>query len=229
MYGGEKPKDFATAFEHPYKDLLAGNVKFYAALGNHDNPNQRYYKLFNMGGERYYTFKPRDGVRMFALDSTYMSPDQLKWLEKELGNSGSEWKIVFFHHPLYSSGETHGPSMDLRRVLEPLFIKYGVNVVFNGHEHFYERIKPQSGIYYFIEGASGKLRRGNIAKNEETDKGFDQDNSFMLIEIDGDKLSFQTITRKGEVIDSGAIDRPKAKEEKKQEKSSAGQSVSPAG
>ena len=151
------------------------------------------------------------GVRFFALDSNYMDPAQLEWLEKELQASGSEWKICYFHHPLYSSGETHGSAVELRRIIEPLFIKYGVNVVFSGHEHFYERIKPQNGIYYFISGCAGKLRKGDIQKTDLTAKGYDQGNSFMLVEIAGNQFSFQTITRTGETIDSGVINRPQSK------------------
>ena len=115
-------------FEEPYKPLLDAGVKFYAALGNHDNPNERFYKPFNMNGERFYTFKPKPGVRFFALDSNYMDKSQLDWLEKELAASGSDWKIAFFHHPLYSSGGTHGSDSQLREQLEPLFLKYGVDV-----------------------------------------------------------------------------------------------------
>ena len=59
MYGGDSAKDYDKKFEAPYKPLLDAGVKFYAALGNHDDPNQRFYKPFNMNGERYYTFKPR--------------------------------------------------------------------------------------------------------------------------------------------------------------------------
>src|SRR5579862_9273228 len=101
LYGGEKPADFKKKFEDPYKALLDGGVKFYASLGNHDNPNERFYKPFNMDGKRYYTFK-RGDVEFFALDSNYMDPDQLDWLEKELSNSDASWKIAFFHHALYS-------------------------------------------------------------------------------------------------------------------------------
>src|SRR4029453_15588607 len=77
MYGGDKPKDYVNKFEAPYKPLLDGGVKFYATLGNHDNPNQRFNKPFNMGGERYYSFKPslNAGVRFFALDSNYIDKD----------------------------------------------------------------------------------------------------------------------------------------------------------
>jgi len=205
LYGGESVRDFQTKFEEPYKDLLANGVKFYAALGNHDNPKQRFYKPFNMNGQRYYTFKPTDRVRFFVLDSNYMDPEQLAWLERELKASNSAWKICYFHHPLYSSGRRHGSDEDLRAFLEPLLLKYGVKVVLAGHEHFYERLRPQKGIYYFISGGSAKLRRGNIERSDLTVKGFDQDNHFMLMEIDGDTLFYQTISRPGATIDSGIV------------------------
>ena len=97
LYGGDKPKDYEKKFDVPYKALLDSGVKFYASLGNHDNPNERLYKSFNMGGERYYTFKPeRTSARFFALDSNYVDDKQLQWLDKELAASGSDWKICFF-------------------------------------------------------------------------------------------------------------------------------------
>ena len=116
-----------------------------------------------MNGERFYTFT-KGNARFFVLDSNYMDQAQLKWLEDGLSKANDRWKIAYFHHPLYSSGEKHGSEVDLRTQVEPLFIKYGVDVVFAGHEHFYERIKPQNGIYYFIEGGSAKLRKGDIRK-----------------------------------------------------------------
>jgi 3',5'-cyclic AMP phosphodiesterase CpdA len=212
MYGGEGPRDFQRKFEEPYKELLDADVKFYASLGNHDEPTQANYKLFNMNGRRYYTFRPRGGVRFFALDTTYMDEKQLAWIEKEIGGSSSDWKIAFFHHPLYSSGGRHGSDLELRKVLEPLFLKHGVDVVFAGHDHFYERIKPQKGIHHFISGGAAKLRRANIRKTELTAKGFDQDRHFMLVEIDGDRLWFQAISRTGKIVDSGMIVRRKAED-----------------
>jgi hypothetical protein len=211
MYGSERPQDYLRKFEMPYKPLLDANISFYASLGNHDDPNQKLYKYFNMNGERYYTFKKdklgNPGVRFFALDSNYMSRDQVEWLERELKNSGSDWKIAFFHHPLYSSGGRHGSEVDLRQQLEPLFLKYGVNVVFAGHEHFYERIHPQKGIYYFTAGGSAKLRAGDIQKTPLTAKGFDSDYTYMLVEVAGDVMNFQTLTRGGKQVDAGAIAR----------------------
>ena len=206
LIGGKEPIDYQNKFELPYKPLLDAGVKFYAVFGNHDISNERFYKLFNMNGQEYYTYK-KSNVRFFALDSNYMTPQQLSWLEKELQNSGSDWKICYFHHPLYSSGAFHGSSTELRLLLEPLFVKYGVQVVFAGHEHVYERVKPQKGTYYFTEGASGELRKGNLRKTDLTAIGYDQDRSFMLVEIAGDELYFQTISRTGVTVDSGVIRR----------------------
>ncbi len=210
MYGGESPRDYENKFTQPYQQLLQAGVKFYASLGNHDNANQRFFKDFNMNGNEYYTFK-KENIRFFALNSNYMAPAQLKWLEEELKNSGSDWKVCFFHHPPYSSGKQHGSDKELRRVVEPLFVKYGVAVVFTGHEHFYERIKPQQGIYYFVTGAGGKLRPGDVKPSQLTEKAFDQDQHFMLIEVLQDEMHFQVISRTGKTIDSGVITRQPTK------------------
>ncbi len=206
MYGGERPQDYRKKFEQPYRPLLDAGVEFYAALGNHDDPDQRFYKPFHMNGERYYRFKKGD-VAFFVLDSNYMDPQQLSWLEKELAASGEKWKIAYFHHPPYSSGRTHGSETDLRTLVEPLFLANGVSVIFTGHEHFYERIKPQKGIAYFIAGSAAKLRRGDIRKTELTAKGFDTDRAFMLVQVAGDEMRFQAISRTGEVVDSGTLPR----------------------
>ena len=209
MYGSERPQDYVRKFELPYKPILDAKVLFYASLGNHDDPNQVFYKPFNMEGKRFYTFKKGNpGVRFFALDSNYMSREQAEWLEKELANSDSAWKIAYFHHPLYSSGGRHGSELDLRAQLEPLFLKHGVSVVFQGHEHFYERLKPQKGIHYFTAGGSAKLRAGNIQQTGMTAFGFDSDYSYMLVEIAGDVMHFQTLSRSGKRVDSGTISRP---------------------
>lgn len=207
IYGGHQPKDFAQKFEIPYKPLLDAGVKFYASLGNHDDPEiERLYKPFNMGGQRYHTFRKGD-VQFFALDSDYMDAPQLKWLNDNLKNSDSRWKICYFHHPLYSDGKMHGPDLDLRSQIEPLIKAYGVNVVFSGHEHAYERIKPEDGVYYFILGNSGKLQRHDFHTSQHMVTSFDHDRTFMLVEIAGDELYFQTIARQGETVDSGQLHR----------------------
>jgi len=210
LYGSERPQDFTKKFEIPYRPLLDAGVKFYGALGNHDAREQRFYKLFNMNGRLYYTVKPKADVRFFFLESTYPVPEQIKWVENELKNSDSNWKIAVFHHPLYSSGDRHGSDLRLREVLEPLFLKYNVSVVLNGHDHFYERIKPQKGIQYFVVGSGGKLRAGNIDRRSGlTARGFDTDLAFMAAEIDGDQMYFNAVSRSGQIVDSGVLTRRK--------------------
>jgi predicted MPP superfamily phosphohydrolase len=211
LYGSERPQDFKSKFEVPYAPLLDAGVKFYASLGNHDAREQRYYKQFNMDGKLYYSFKaPKQNVRFFALESTYMDPPQVAWLQKELKDSNEDWKIAFFHHPPYSSGDRHGSDERLREVLEPLFVQYNVSVVLTGHDHFYERLKPQKGIVYFVCGSGGQLRKGNIdRKSGLTAAGNDTDQAFLAAEINGDEMWFNAISRGGKVFDSGVITRRK--------------------
>ena len=89
-------------------------------------------------------------------------------------------------------------------------MKYGVSVVFSGHDHFYERTKPQKDIVYFVTGSGGQLRKGNIDRRTGlTAKGFDTDQAFLMAEIDRDELFFNAISRTGAVVDSGVIRRRK--------------------
>lgn len=209
IYGSERPRDFVEKFEAPYKALLAADVTFRASLGNHDSRQQSLYELFNMNGRTYYTFKaPREDVRFFALETSYLDPAQIAWLEKELAASREAWKIPYFHHPLYSSGGRHGSDVPKRRVLEPLFLKYGVSVVLAGHDHVYERVKPQQGIVHFVVGSSGQLRRGNLDRTTGiTAAGDDRERVFLAAEIAGDEMYFNAISHTGRIVDSGVIQR----------------------
>lgn len=204
IYGSKSAAAFQRKFEEPYRSLLGAGVKFYASLGNHDETVERFYKPFNMDGKRFYSFQ-RGGAEFFALDSNYMDREQLDWLSRALADSHARWKICFFHHPLYSAGRTHGPDRDLRKRIEPLLDRDGVNVVFAGHEHVYERLKPQNGIQYFVLGNSGQLRFHNLRPSPETARGFDTDRTFGLVEIAGDELYYQVIAAAGETVDSGEI------------------------
>jgi 3',5'-cyclic AMP phosphodiesterase CpdA len=217
LYGRQRALDFKNKFEIPYKPLLDANVKFYASLGNHDIREHPSYKLFNMGGQLYYSMKaPQQSVRFFMLDSNYMSPEQVAWIQKELSGSNEDWKIVAFHHPLYSSGGRHGSDVKLRETLEPLFIDNNVSVVLSGHDHFYERIKPQHGIIYFVCGGGGELAPGDIRNIGLTDKGYDNGCTFMAVEIQGDRMYFNAIRADGGVVDSGIIQRRKPVDTKSQ-------------
>ena len=211
IYPNGSSRYFAKHFEEPFEGLLKEHVKFYAVLGNHDveegRKDQLNYQLFNMGGDNYYTFGRGNGlIDFFMLDSTDFNAGQATWIENSLRASRAIWKIAAMHHPMYSSGKKHGSEVKLRAVLEPLFTRYHVQVVFAGHDHVYERTKPQQGIQYFVTGAGGKMRRGDInMKSPLRAVSYDQDNSFMLVEVDETEMSFKSISEKGEVVDSGLI------------------------
>jgi 3',5'-cyclic AMP phosphodiesterase CpdA len=207
MYGGQDPDDFVEKFEKPYAALLSAGVKFQASLGNHDEPSNINYPHFNMNRQRYYSYV-RGNVRFLALDSNLMDPKQIAWIEATLRDAREDWKICYFHHPLYSNAARHGASVDLRVILEPIFIRHGVDAVFQGHDHVYERIRPQNGIVYFVSGAGGQLRRGNMRPTEQTAAYFDQDRSFMVVEVVDTTMHFQAIARTGKIVDSGVFQRP---------------------
>ncbi len=206
MYGRQQPQDFVDKFERPYAALLQAGVLFYATLGNHDNQTNRFYKGFNMGGERYYTFV-RKNVRFVVFDTNLMDPTQLAWIDSTLKQAQEDWRICYFHHPLYSDGGRHGSDVQLRVLLEPLLVRSGVEAVFSGHDHAYERLKPQKGITYFVDGSGGQLRKGDVKPSEMTAAAYDQDQTFMLVEIAAEDMTFQTISRMGKVVDSGVIHR----------------------
>ena len=205
LYGSEEPQDFAKKFSDVYQNLLDDKVQFYAVLGNHDQPIQVNYVNFNMNGKDYYRFK-KGNVAFYALNSNYMEKKQLQWLGDELAKDTSEWKIAFFHHPPYGSGKKHASNEQVRETVEPILVRYGVNAVLSGHEHVYERVKPQKGIYYFVSGAGGKLESEGIRTNSPlTEKSFDRDLHFILFEVTKDQLYFQAISRTGQTVDSGVL------------------------
>jgi predicted phosphodiesterase len=211
IYPNGAARHFAKKFEEPFSGLLKNQVKFHTVFGNHDvedgRQDQRQYPLFNMDGQHYYTLRRGNGlVDFFMLDTTDYDLAQAGWFDNALRTSTARWKIAVMHHPLYSSGKKHGSSLKLRRQIEPLLTKYKVNAVFAGHDHIYERVKPQQGVQHFVTGAGGKLRHGNVDKKSPlTAVGYDKDNHFMLLELDDRQINFKSISETGDLIDSGAI------------------------
>jgi len=217
IYFKGEPKLLGPRFEQPYQELLQDGVKFYAVLGNHDVMTRKgaeaevSYDKFNMGGQRYYSFVKGDAlVEFFALDSNSMTAEQLSWLEDKLQSSKARWKVAFAHHPIYSSARRHGSDLGLRAKLEPRFVRYHVDAVFAGHDHVYERTKLQQGVSYFIEGASGQLRKGNLNRQSPLfEAGNDQVNSFLIVQVDKAEMTVTAISAHGETLDSVVIKKGK--------------------
>jgi hypothetical protein len=210
FYGSQGPADLEQKFARPYRPLLDAGVTFRAALGNHDQLATISYPPLNMNGRRYYTYARRD-VRFVVLDTNALDPAQLAWADGVLQEATEPWKIAYFHHPLYGNAGRHGSNIDLRVLLEPLLIKHRVQVVFSGHDHVYERLKPQKGIAYFVVGSGGQLRKGDLQNSDTSAAGYDQDQAFMVAEIDRDELHFQVISRGGATVDAGVIRREPAR------------------
>lgn len=181
-----RDEQWLTKFENIY-DFPSLDVPFYAILGNHDhhgniNSEIEYTKISHRWRmpEAYYTFVYSLGegtsIQFFALDTTpwanseiqailarpdsLKSRDQMTWLKNELQKSSAIWKIVMGHHPLYSSGK-YGDNEPLIYLLEPLFVRYDVNLYLSGHDHDQELVKSIQGVHYIISGAASKPR--NVA------------------------------------------------------------------
>jgi 3',5'-cyclic AMP phosphodiesterase CpdA len=157
-------------------------------------------------------------VEFFALNTDRLverrqDPDQLAWLEKSLAASRARWRIVYGHNPLYSTGKRHGGDEALRAILEPILLgtegqggsSPRVQVFLAGHDHIYERLKPQKGIVHFVCGSSGKLRRGDARRTPEVAAAEDQLRAFMLWEATPDGLTFRAINEEGNAFDCGRI------------------------
>ena len=196
--------DYTNEFLTPYKELLDRGVKFYAAIGNHDRDLEIHFKPFNMQDRDRYSFD-EGNARFVALNSNHpKDPEQIKWLDSVFTDAGDKWRICFFHHPLYSSGQHAAESREvIRPALEAALVRNRVNVVFSGHEHLYERIHPQQGVAYFVSGGGGRsLYKVNLSE-------FDQigisEHHFMIAEIAGDRLFFEAITQAQKLLDCGLL------------------------
>ena len=171
---GNKYRDWERDFFEPAKELFK-NTPFYIAIGNHEKNAHWFYDFTSFPEpENYYSFD-YGNTHFTIVDSNRIAQDidtsdllpgsvQYEWLEKDLKYSDSCWKFVFFHHPPYSSSP-HFPeeACEKMRILSPLFEKYDVDIVFNGHVHNYERSYPlknnkvdmENGVIYVVTGGGG--------------------------------------------------------------------------
>ncbi len=206
IYNNGEMEKIGEVFEGPYGKLLKQNVKFQACLGNHDirtanGEHQVNYAPFNMQG-RNYTFR-RDKAQFFVLD-TNVNADikgQLVWLDTELGKSNAPWKIVYGHHPIYSSGE-YGTNQAFVKSFSPLFEKHKVHLYINGHDHNYERTKAINGTTYLVCGAgAGQRKVGRSAWTEYSTN----DLSFAAVELYPDRMEIKGINSDHRIFDTGII------------------------
>jgi hypothetical protein len=206
---------FYQEYIYPYKGAFGKGSptktnRFFPSLGNHDwdlgvpRPYLDYFTLPD--NERYYRFSwgPAD---FFALDSALDEPDgvrknskQAAWFQEQIAASTASWKIVYFHHPPFSSGH-HGSSPWMQWP----FQEWGASVVLTGHDHSYERFDI-NGLPYIVNGLGGgpryKLEEQRV---ESSQIAYNKDHGALLIELTNAEMTFQFVTRKNEVIDTFSL------------------------
>ncbi|WP_426732447.1 metallophosphoesterase [Myxococcus faecalis] len=228
-YASGTDQEFQDRMFKPMAALLR-EVPVFPVLGNHEyvtSQGQPYLDNFYLPAnnpaksERYYSFD-WGNVHFVALDSNcaigMASSDrcsasaQQAWAEQDLAASKLPWKVVFFHHPAWSSGE-HGSQLTVRRAYAPMFEKHGVDLVLTGHDHNYERSKPMKGdavapsgtrgIPYVVVGSGGAtLRSFPSSQPSWTALRDNQVYGFMDVIVDGGTLTARLITSTGTVRDT---------------------------
>ncbi len=203
---------YYRAFIHPYQGRYGDGAtlnRFFPVLGNHDwltDEAAPYLDYFTLpGNERYYEFV-WGPVHFFALDSDLREPDgisrtsrQARWLRARLAASSAPWRIVYLHHPPFSSG-SHGS----HRVLQWPFRAWGATAVLAGHDHTYERIL-RDGMLYFVNGLGGASKYPFEAVVSGSQVRFSDDYGAMLVEATSEQITFQFYTRAGELVDTYTI------------------------
>jgi 3',5'-cyclic AMP phosphodiesterase CpdA len=216
-YRGSILDRWEDVWVRPYKSLFDAGVRFEVALGNHELEEGQSEetlqwieaRLQQLGYAETYRVVPYGPVDFFFLDSSTplvtgeRSGEQLAWLEDELAASTARWKVAVMHHAPYSSSAKRGSNVELREVVEPLFIKHGVQLVLTGHDHLYERTHPQSGVTFVVTGAGAKL--SDIGRSDFT-AAAERVLQFMMIEVDGELMTIRAIDTTGTVFDSVTID-----------------------
>ena len=218
VYPSGKDRHYVRHFFAPFRHLIK-DVPVFPVLGNHDVETrdgaaclQNFYLPCNnpQNTGRYYSFD-WGSAHFVALDSELYyedgggSPEKQKaWLERDLSAARRSWKIVFFHRGIYSSSE-HGSDELIREDLKPILIRYGVDLVFSGHDHDYERTVPIGGVIYVVSGGGGKDLY-EAGRSEWTALSRSVHHA-VLVRIDSKCLSLEAIEPDGTVFDRLNLDR----------------------
>jgi 3',5'-cyclic AMP phosphodiesterase CpdA len=215
-YYGSVADRWHDVFVEPFRPLLEAGVRFEVAVGNHELEEEPSAEadaeivavLERIGAIGRYYVASHGPVDFFIIDSSTPQINgvdaraQLKWLDRALTESTARWKVAVLHHPPYASGPKRGSNLHVREALEPLFIEHGVDLVLTGHDHFYERSKPQHGITYVVSGAGAKLSPTGTGESTAVAA---RELQFMLIEVDGGTLHARSMGVDGQTIDEFSI------------------------
>lgn len=186
---------------------LKAVAPMYYARGNHDlggtGYEERVTAPFTSGNKLYYSFN-RGNCHFISLDS--YSPygsgtPQYRWLEDDLAGSHGKEKFVFLHNPPYSIGMVHGSDLGIREALCPLFERYGVSVVFCGHDHLYYRTR-RNGVTYVLTGGGGAPLYAADPKLAVEGDAWKSAHHFVICTVSGKTLYGKSIDDSGRQIDA---------------------------
>ncbi len=213
VYPNGQADGYDPYFFQPYQALLK-RAPFFLVLGNHDYSTQRgqpYFDAFHLphnnpaNTERYYSFD-WGNAHFTALDfNTGPEPEQIEWLKNDLASTDKIWKIVFYHQAIYSSGP-HGyePWVNAKRqLLAPIFEQNHVAVVFNGHDHDYERTQPIKGVVYVVSGGGGATLYPVVPQSFSAYA--ESTYHTVFVKIDGCTLTLQAVKPDGTIFDSATL------------------------
>lgn len=218
---GDEDADWGPRYFKPYRGIIA-SIPVYPTLGNHDgNESEKradltvYLDNFFFPGNRparWYTFNYGGFIDFFALDTTrntergpraavwLAGSEQHRWAESVMRASKAPWKLAYMHHPIFNAGPRHQEERNYERMSHffSLFAETGVQAVFQGHEHnlqVSEANKRSRGARYFITGAGGELRDGDITSSlkEHNIEGFSPKRHFMVVDISGDSMDVMPV------------------------------------
>ncbi len=206
VYPSGDPTRLPDTVFNPFRDVLRPGTALLGVLGNHDvsdgNARGQVHALGMPG--RWYSWRSGP-VEVFALDSTVPgNAEQLIWLRTALAQSTARWKIAALHHPPYSAG-WHGSARGVRAAFEPLFDRYGVQLVLAGHDHDYQRSVPIDGVTYVVSGAGAKTRPTDRAAFTAVSWST---RHFLDIEVWGDRIEVQAVAHDGLVYDRFVLREP---------------------
>lgn len=217
IYGRGEEEHYDTRFFEPYRNSLR-RMNFWPALGNHDlgtKGGAPVLSIFDVPQNgpaalqpgRNYSFD-YGSAHVVALDSNASSQVLERviapWLERDLAVSRKRWKFVFFHHPPFSSA-AHGETAKIRDLLVPIFARQKVDIVFSGHDHAYERIRPRDGVTYIVSGNGGASLYQHKNPHPYTELFYNARHGFTEVSIAGGRLELRHINADGQVVDRSEL------------------------